>query len=185
MLAGDANAFGAVIENLGPFEELGDLNCDVRIAVPQPWCAEATVTVSDAEVVPNEIYSLLASGKVGKKKMPQGRYWELYQDHVCSCALRVARELLALLPIDLALVHVHGHALNKATGHQELLPLLSVGFDRATLNRLNLDVIVPSNSMRNFTHHIDFKKTSGLLPVERLPATEFRPTSARWGGGAR
>lgn len=179
VLAGDPHAYAAVIEHLSPFDELSDLGSDVKVNVREPWYLEAKLSVREADVVPNEIYSLQASGKLATKKMPKARYWEIYQDHVCSCALRVARELFALLPIDIALVQVHGLVMNKATGHEELQPLLSVGFSRATVDRLNLDAIDPSDSMSNFIHRMSFTKSAGFKPIEPLTPADFAPASGR------
>ena len=180
VLAGDAQAYDAVIRYLSPFQELSDLGSDVAISPGEPWCVEAKLTVRDPDVVPDEIHSLTSGGKLAIKKMPKARYWEVYQDHVCSCALRVARELFALLPIDIALVNVHGMALNKATGHEELQVLLSVGFSRATVERLNFDAIDPSEAMQSFNHRMEFSKTAGFKRVQPLAQADFRPSSARW-----
>ena len=37
-----------------------------------------------------------------------------------------------------------------------------------TIEKLNLDMIDPSDSMRNFIHNMNFKKTSGFTAVERV-----------------
>lgn len=180
VLAGDAQAYDAVIKFLSPFQELSDLGSDVAISGTEPWCARANLTVRDPDVVPDEIHSLTAGGKLAVKKMPKARYWELYQAHVCSCALRVARELFALLPIDVALVHVHGMVLNKATGHEELQVILSVGFSRATVERMNVDAVDPAEAAQGANHRMEFSKTAGLKRVQPLTEGDFRPSSARW-----
>ena len=82
--------------------------------------------------------------------MPKTKFYELYQDHVCSCVLRVGRELVALLPVEMVLVTAMGRLLNKKTGHIEEQPILSVLMPRKTLDSLNFDLIDPSDSMDNF-----------------------------------
>jgi hypothetical protein len=62
--------------------------------------------------------------------MPAGKYNELLQDYVCSCVLRVGRELLSMLPDDLVIVTAVDDVLNSATGHIEELPILSVAVSR-------------------------------------------------------
>lgn len=37
-----------------------------------------------------------------------------------------------------------------------------------TIEKLNLDMIHPSDSMRNFIHNMNFKKTSGFSEVKRV-----------------
>ena len=94
--------------------------------------------------------------------MPKSRFFELYQDYVCGAALRVGRELLALLPVDMVLAHGTSEVLNSVTGHIEEATILSVAMPRATMDRLNLSALDPSDSMTNFVHHMDFKKTKGF-----------------------
>ncbi|MBB6715599.1 hypothetical protein [Clostridium gasigenes] len=41
-------------------------------------------------VVPKDILSLIKIGKLSKKAMTKTRYYELVQDYVCSCAIRIS-----------------------------------------------------------------------------------------------
>jgi hypothetical protein len=52
--------------------------------------------------------------------------------------------------------------LDAATGHVGPQPILSVAISRSTLDRLNFERIDPSDSLANFPHNMDFKKTKGL-----------------------
>jgi hypothetical protein len=119
------------------------------LIVHESGLLEARLAIHGSHVIPSEIKSLLKSGKLSTKAMPVGRFNELHQDYVCSCALRVARELLAILPDDLVIVTALDNVLNSSTGHVEELPILSVAFSRITLNSLNLDAIDPSDAMKN------------------------------------
>ena len=103
--------------------------------------------------------------------MPKGAFYELYQDYICSCVIRVARESFALLPVQVALVHAIGNVLNTETGSVEEQPILSVSIPRKTLDDLNLETIDPSDSMRNFVHNMDFRKTSGFRVVQKIDPT--------------
>ena len=106
--------------------------------------------------------------------MPKGAFYELYQDYICSCVIRVARESFAVLPVQKALVHAMESVLNTKTGYVEEQPILSVAMPRETLDRLNLETIDPSDSMRNFVHNMDFKKTSGFRVVQKIDPTNLR-----------
>jgi len=37
---------------------------------------------------------------------------------------------------------------------------------------LNIDAVIPGESMNNFVHNMNFKKTKGFDPVERIKATD-------------
>ena len=137
---------------------------------------EAKVAIHGSDVIPAEIKSLLKSGKLSTKAMPVGRFNELHQDYVCSCALRVGRELLAILPDDLVIVTALDNVLNSSTGHMEEQPILSVAFSRLTVDGLNLETIDPSDAMRNFVHNMSFKKGAGFSAVPALDAQRFAVT---------
>jgi hypothetical protein len=140
------------------------LEFDIKEGLP----IHAILHVRGEEVLPKTGKRLLQSGRLSEKPLPKREYYELYQDHVCSAVLRVARDLLAILPIDAAVVTAKDTLLNTGTGHLEEQAILSAAIPRKTLERLNLQLLDPSDSMENFIHQMDFKKTKGLQPVEPL-----------------
>jgi hypothetical protein len=168
VLSGDAEACQAAIDFLGPFQAFSQLGSSLNVCITRPWCVEAWLTANDQKAVPVEAISLTATGKVSRKTMPTQRYWAIYQDHVCSAALRIAREVFALLPIPVTLVHVAYPWTNSITGQPDRYPILSVAFDRETFFTLSLERIDPSDSMMNFEHRMEYKKNSGFDRVEIL-----------------
>jgi len=168
LLEGEAEAKISTIDNLQPFSEISNLGSSLSIAVYDNGFLEATINVHGTEVVPNETKSLLKSGKLSVKSMPKSKFNEIYQDYVCSSALRVANELLSALPDNLVLVTAVDELLNSNTGHLEEAPILSVLVSRSTIEALNLQAIDPSDSMSNFVHNMSFKKTKGFSRVERI-----------------
>jgi hypothetical protein len=163
----DLRSYQAVVDHLGPFEELESIGVNVRARIVEHSWAEAFTTVR-RDVVPPVEHKLLASGRLSSKDMPKTKYWSLYQDHVCSAAIRVARELFHLLPISRTYVHVAPVMLNTATGHLGPETVLSVEFDRERLLGLNFERIDASDAVESFTHAMSFKKTAGFSPVEML-----------------
>jgi len=105
VLAGNPEACQTVLDQLGPFETFQTLGSTLNVCVTQDWCVEAWLTANDRSVVPEETVTLTATGKLSRRAMPKAAYWSVYQDHVCSASLRVAREIFALLPIPVVLVH--------------------------------------------------------------------------------
>ena len=65
-------------------------------------------------------------------------------------------------------MHAVDNILNTATGFEEEATVLSVAFDKETLNSLNFNSIDPSDALENFECNMDFKKTQGLKPVQRI-----------------
>ena len=92
----------------------------------------------------------------------------MYQDYVCGCALRVAREIFALLPSMMVIVTTTSDVLNTSTGHLEVQPVLSVAMPRVTLEGLNFDSLDPSDSLNNFVHNMRFLKTKGFRVVDKI-----------------
>jgi hypothetical protein len=156
------------IKKLSPFADITELGSSVSFTIGTSNIVECTLSTHGSDVVPSEAKSLLSSGRLSVKKIPAGKFNELFQDYVCSCVLRLANELLCILPDDMVIVTATDSLLNKASGHTEELPILSVAISRSTLGRLKLETIDPSDSMSNFVHNMDFKKASGFSAVERV-----------------
>nr|WP_242174591.1 MULTISPECIES: hypothetical protein [unclassified Pseudomonas] len=173
ILDGDRRAKLDAIEAFEPFAEIAHLGSAIQMIVHESGIIETRLSIHGSHVIPSEIKSLLKSGKLSTKAMPVGRFNDLHQDYVCSCALRVGRELLALLPDDIVIVTAIDKVLNSSTGHLEELPILSVAFSRSTVDSLNLDAIDPSDAMKNFVHNMSFKKTAGFQPVNAVDAARF------------
>ncbi|MDE1164684.1 MAG: hypothetical protein PW845_04695 [Pseudomonas sp.] len=173
VLDGERQAKLDAIEAFDSFSEISHLGSSIQVIVHESGILETKLVIHGSEVIPTEIKSLLKSGKLSSKAMPAGRFNELHQDYVCSCALRVARELMAVLPDDLVIVTALDNVLNSSTGHMEELPILSVAFSRSTVGGLNLDLLDPSDAMKNFVHNMSFKKSAGFLAVPSLDARRF------------
>lgn len=129
---------------------------------------EIEFEVNTEDVVPKEQLSLTKTGKLSKKQMPKGRYFDIQQDYVCSCVIRIARDMFALLPLHTVYIHAVDNRLNTATGYIEKITILSVKLERGKLNRLNFANIDCSDALEAFEHKMNFKKTKGFEPVTRL-----------------
>ncbi|WP_228061595.1 hypothetical protein [[Phormidium] sp. LEGE 05292] len=173
IIRGVSQAYIEAIEQTEPFEDISDLGSSFEFKVPNKSTIEATIEVNSEQVIPSEVKSLLKSGKLSQKKMPKGQFYEIYQDYICGCVLRVARELFALLPIQLVIVTAVGEFLNSQTGNLEEKTVLSVAIPRDTFEKLNFENLDPSDSMSNFVHRMKFKKTQGFIAVEKIKLSDL------------
>ena len=171
VLDGDLAAYREVFEEIAPFSEISDLGSSVQFRFDNPRLIEITLTIRGHDAIPTETKTLLQSGKLSTKKMPQGQFYDLYHDYICGCVLRVANETFALLPFETVIVTAVGDVLNSQTGHLEVKPLLSVVIPRSTLGKLELDAIDPSDSMQNFICRMNFKKNKGFMVVDKIDAS--------------
>ncbi|MDN3644849.1 hypothetical protein QWY75_01365 [Pontixanthobacter aestiaquae] len=171
VLDGEKSAYSEVISVLYDGEELY-LGQSIQFKIDDN-SVHAMPLVSEADdIVPTFRLKQLQSGKLSKTKMPKGEFNELYQDYVCSVALRLAGDIFGNLPLDECHVTCSATMLNTKTGHLEDAPILSVLFVRDTFERLNLSGLDPSDSLANFNHEMNFRKTKGFERIEPLKPTD-------------
>lgn len=175
VLEGDPDACASALEHLGRFDEVRELGSSLDVQIVRPWCVEARFTALSDDVVPKQTKELTAAGNVSTKQMGVKQYWGIYQDHVCSAAIRIAREVFAVLPVPVCLVHGAIPLLDTRTGHVVDTVVVSVALEQAVFETLNFDAIDPSDTMTLFEHRMDFKATKGFRPVEPLTPDDFDP----------
>lgn len=181
MLAGDSDAYIAAIEELSPFSELAGIGSSLHFRVHSPRLVEVELSTNGRKAIPTELKTLTTSGKVSVKPMPRPRFVEIYQDYVCGCVLRVARELFALLPVETLLLAASAEALDTATGHTVDRPFLSVAITRADIKALNFDGLDPSDTIMSLPHRGDLKasrKTGDFEFVVPLTVSDLAQTDS-------
>lgn len=175
ILAGEHKAYLEALVEINPFAEISELGSSLHFTVHNARSLECVLTVNGAQAIPSDVKTLTTSGKVSIKAMPKARFHELYQDYLCGCVLRAAREVFALLPVETLLVTASAELLDPRTGKMGEQPVLSVVIPREVLSRLDFDRLDPSDAMENFQHRGDFKvsrKSGAFLPITPLtPAT--------------
>ena len=116
ILQGDIEAYFEVINEMKPLDDLLEFGSDFEFGANNAKVLEVEFRVKSNTVVPNYVLSLTKTGKLSKKEMSKTKYNELVQDYVCSCAIRIARDMMALLPVEKVVVHPVDDILNTATG---------------------------------------------------------------------
>jgi hypothetical protein len=134
ILAGDTEAYMAAMRQFDAFSEVESYGSKVFAGAATLDALLMQVQIAD-DLVPDEVVKLTASGKRSTSAMPAGRYWELYQDHVCSCAIRLANEAFSILPVVRVIVNLGRFQPNPATGHNEFATFLAVHFVSGCANR--------------------------------------------------
>lgn len=139
-----------------------------------PLCAEfqkqyllVNIMVKNIDnIIPTYVLSLTSTGKLSRKNMPISKRNELYQDYICSYFLAVIRTIFAAIPVPAVLAHAKIEGLNTATGKIEPQIIVSAWIPRETLDKINFDLIDPSDCMKNFICNMKFSKTKGFIPVQ-------------------
>ena len=171
--AGDVDGYIEAVKEFKPLSEIEHLGSSVHISIEKKDIAVCTLDVHDEAVIPKEAKTLLKSGRLSVKPVPMTRFCEIYQDYVCSAAMRVAREIMALLPVEKVVVNAQSKMPNSSTGFVEETPILSALIPRKTLDILKFDALDPSDSMKSFVHRMNFKKGKGFERVEVIKQDEI------------
>ena len=171
ILAGEHKAFTETLIEFNPFAEMSDLGSSIHFTVHTAKLVECVLKVNGRKPIPTEVKTLTSGGKVSVKPMPKGRFHEIYQNYMCGCVLRVARELFALFPVDMILVTAVVDSLDPRTGQTVDQPVLSVAMPRAIVARLDFGQIDPFDAMENFQRRGDFRasrKSEEFQPITPL-----------------
>ncbi len=168
VLKGDIDSYLLVINEMKPFDDLLEYGSDFEAGTGDSDIMEIEFHVKSDDVIPDYVETMTASGKLARKAMTKSQRNELIQDYICSCTIRIARDVFALLPVKTVVVHAEDSILNTATGYTNDETVLSAAVDRERLGTLNFERIDPSDALSAFRCNMKFKKTEGMEPVERL-----------------
>ncbi|MCR9265603.1 MAG: hypothetical protein NXH86_15715 [Flavobacteriaceae bacterium] len=163
----DTESYKQAIEYFDPFSDIGELGSKLNISFSERFI-DVDIHVNSIDIIPDYVLTQTSTGKLSKKNMPKSKFNELYQDHICSAVIRIAREVFAYLPVEYVRVNAVSNLLNSKTGHLEKTSILSVIMPPETIQSLNLESIDPSDSMQNFVHNMKFTKTGGFKGVDKV-----------------
>jgi hypothetical protein len=135
VLSGDIDSYFQVIYEMNPLEDLLEYGSDFEFGANDGKVMEVEFRVKSRDIIPSHISSLTPTGRLSKKEMTKTAHYDLVQDYVCSCALRIARDMFALLPLEKVIVHAVDHVIDSATGRAEEVTILSVVYDRGTIEK--------------------------------------------------
>jgi hypothetical protein len=180
ILAKEHHAYIEALVEFSPLRELSDLGSLLHFTVHDATLIGCEIKVNGTQIIPTEVKTLTASEKLSIKPMPKGRFHEIYQDYVCGCMMRVAREVFAMLPVETVLVTALADLLDSRMGHTAEQPVLSAAMPRTIIARLNFEQLDSSDALENFRHRGDFKtsRKSGVFqPITPLTPADIARNS--------
>ncbi|WCP13306.1 hypothetical protein sphantq_01731 [Sphingobium sp. AntQ-1] len=127
-----------------------------------------TIAIVDGlnlEDMPEEIVTLLKSGKASVKALAVGKRIEMHRDAICSAAIRVALEYLAALPIDEVEVLMLTDILDRGSGHIQSLPVLHLRATAQALGSLNLPRTQAIAVIERLGAHMEWSKRVGFSAI--------------------
>ncbi|MDO4501519.1 MAG: DUF4236 domain-containing protein [Erysipelotrichaceae bacterium] len=165
VMSGDINSYYEAIEAADPFVDLSEYGTDIEFGTDNPRYVEVEFSCDPEEIIPIDTISLTSTGKVSHSNYSKTDYYALCQDFVCSYAIRIARELFALLPVENVIVH----AIEKKIQGVNTRVILSVSFEKSVFDSLDFSKnIDASDFVETCIHNMDFKKTQGFKTVDKL-----------------
>ena len=150
VLSGDTDAYLEAIEVSNPFEDFAAYGSNFEFGTDSPDFMGIEFEIKADEVIPETVLSLTETGRLSEKKMTKTMHKELLEDYVCSCAIRLAREIFSVLPVENVLVNAVDTMLDTATGNDTVMTVLSVTFNRSRFEGVNFDRIDPSDFVKAF-----------------------------------
>jgi hypothetical protein len=126
------------------------------------------IQLDAGKVIPGFRLAKTAKGKLSNTDLPAADYNQLLKDFVCGCVLRVARETLAILPVDFVIVNVNAELMNKVLSLTAHRSILSVRYNRTDFVKQNVQNSIPDFSLSSIPHRIAYSDQEGFLPVEVL-----------------
>lgn len=164
----DPEAYPYAMETYAPLEEISEYCSDFDFIINSPQEITVEFDAHGKEVIPPEEKSLTKTGKLSSKPLSKAKYFDYLQDYVCSCAVKIARDLFAVLPVNFIVVNVKDYVLNTTNGFDEMCYILSVRFTREAFNTTNFNRIDTSDFVESFEHNMKFAKTTGFKPTDTL-----------------
>jgi hypothetical protein len=176
VLKGETRAYTEALAELSPFTNIESLGSSINMIVHNSKAISCELKVNPLGVVPKEVKTLTSTGKLSIKAMPKARAHEIYQDHVCTCALRLCREMFVFLPVDIVIVTAFVDGIDSRSGNPADVPILSVQMVRKDLSRLDFSRLDPSDAVESLPHRGDVKasrRTGQFAEVEPLTPDEI------------
>ena len=138
VLSGDIDTYLQVINDINPLNDLLDYGTGFEFGTDSPLKMEVEFQINSDNID-------MAENSTD------------YQDYVCSIAIRIARDIFALLPVQNVVVHA------ASDGND----ILSVCFDKKTFSGLKFNYIDPSETINKFNHNMEFDSAE-FKCIERI-----------------
>lgn len=174
VLSRDPEIMAEVIMAVEPFTELAGYGSKINVEDINQNFVEINFLANLHDVVPAVSKRLLKSGSLSERKLYKTEFLRLSKSYVCGSALRIARELFALLPIRNVVINASDCLPEQDRDDGDAVTILSVVIPREVLGRLKINSIDPYDSMTDFVHKMKFTKSRGFTPVEKLEREDPR-----------
>jgi len=120
------------------------------------------------EIVPDFVPNKVPSGKAKLANMQDAEFHILFYSFLCSCALRIARETFALLPVEHLILNVFERNSSVKEDGEGGRAILSVKFTPGQINGLDFSSEDCAALLKSFPHYLSFSASAGFEEVEPM-----------------
>ncbi len=174
VLTRDPEIMADVIVVVEPFAELTGYGSRIEVEDINKNFVEINFLVNLHDVIPAVSKRLLKSGSLSERKLYKTEFLRLSKSYVCGSALRIARELFAVLPIRNVVINASDRLPEQDRDDGDAVTILSVEIPREVLGRIKFNSIDPYDTITDFIHNMKFTKSRGFTPVEKLERDDPR-----------
>lgn len=146
VLDGNIDTYFELIRDLNPLDDLLRYGSEFECGTDDPRMMSVHFKVNSDSVLSDA------------RSLPAEQYNLLLQDYVCGCAIRVARDMFALLPLRHIIVDA------EDSGRD----ILSVDFTKKAFEQLEFETLDASDAVEQFQHEMDFDAHRGFAPIVAL-----------------
>lgn len=175
VLAGPCPEWLEAFDELYPVSELAEFGTHIQLSLREDGAIEAIVDVLSNDIVPRSVLSLTKTGKLSEREMPKTARAELYHDFVCGAALRVARDIFAIIPTQTVYIAAVDDWIDPSTGHTSRVPLASFRLERRAAEKINFRAVDPSDCVSRLPHEMVMKRGLGPQPCDYIEGMVLRP----------
>lgn len=170
----DASAMDQFIDKIGGFDIFDDdcvsISHSYQMNVDQASAIIVNITTNLAEDVLNTEATLTKAGNLSNKKLSKSAFNERTYAYVCSLALGVATEALAITPLDKCFINITDSSTNPATGLKETKTILAGEFNESELIQYDYETLNPIDVVEKSLVETSFTKRNGFKEVKPIEA---------------
>lgn len=146
VLNGDIDTYFEIISDLNPLDDLLEYGSEFECGTDDPRMLSVHFKVNSERILRDA------------QTLNRREYNLLLQDYVCGCAIRIARDMFALLPLR--------HLIIDATDGTR--NILSVDFNRTSFLDLDFETIDASDTVEKFSHEMHFDPDCGFGEIHLI-----------------
>lgn len=168
VLRGNIDAYFEVINEMRPLDDLLEFGVDFEFGSNSSDIIHVEYVADSASAVPFFTLSISKTGRLQKTNLSKSQHNELISIHIASSAIRIAKDMFALLPVEKTVVHIVDNYINELISKKERVTVLSVEFERDRLEIAEKAKSSPLDILQEFRHNMKFTKSYGFRPVDRI-----------------